>query len=1497
MRRVAEWAGVVLGGVVVLVVVLLAVVVGGSATRPGQVAIERLVPPLTGGMVRVRGLSGWLFGAARVARVEVNDSHGTWLTIDDLALDWSPLRLIGGEVSVQRIAAADVAVVRRPVSSGSGGTIGLPVRVDIAALHVGRLDLAVAALGLGSDRNGRPAGGQTGGPTGDQTGGPTGDQTGVATSGQTGGQTGAATGGQPGDQPGAVIGDQTGSHPGERVVNRTASLEVDGAARLEALDRGTVQLALRRLDMAGTYTATAQFDPAGLRATLHLVEPAGGLVGSLAALPAIGAIDGEATLGGKFDAIATQATLTAGALHARITGQVDVTGRSADLSVAVEAPPMAPRADLAWNGVTLTGTLRGSFAKPDARARLVADGLVLGQGGVGRITADIEGDAGRLTLNGALDGIRLPGPRPDVLGEAPVEVTGTLLLGPADRPLTFSLRDKLFNVDGTAATAGAQQVQAQVILPDIAPLAAVAGLDAGGNVALNLHAARLGEDTQIGVQGQVGLTSGPGPSVALLGPSTTLDVRATLRGETVRLTQLNIDSNAVSAGMTGTLAPGALDLDWRVAVADLAVASPTLTGPLRVSGKASGAPANLTVSADVTGEIGAAGIAPGAVSAQVALNGLPGAPIGHVAALGTLLGAKLDVAVTAVPENGQIRVAIERADWKSAHAGGTLLIDPSGLLPVGQVSFSVARLDDLQPLLGLALGGGASGGGAIRGSLRGSLDGKLDSRESGASLTVTATNAGLSGIAAVARAALDMKVTEPIAHPLLDGRLTLDGVAGGGMTGSGRIEAKGKLDALALRLSAALPELAGAPARIDAAGTLDTASRTGAIASLTAEWQQVPIRLLAPVRIGFASGVSLEHLRLGLGEAVLEANGRITPALDLTARLRGMPARLAVRLAGMAGQAPADRASGIRASGAPVPATPAGVNPAGVNPAGAKRTAAPVTAAAPESAPPASAISSAAAPTSAAPTLALDGTLDAEATLTGTPPQPGGTIHVTARGLRASTGQGRALPAAEVTATATLHGASARVDLRGKAGTTQVTVTGEVPLTATGALDLRATGGLDLAMTDPLLTPAGRRARGRVSLDAGITGTLAGPRLTGGVQLANGSFRDFAQGIDISDINASLAADGGTVRVTRFAGKAGTGTIDASGSLDLTAPGRPLDLTFNMRNARPLASDLLTADLDATVTLRGDLTPSGSLIPSGEAAAGADGAAPLTVAGRVFVRRAEIRVPERLPTGIAVLNVRVAGAPPPPRPAPPPDLALNLTIDAPQQVFVRGRGVDAEMGGEVRVQGSTSNLAPSGGFSLRHGQFSVAGQTLTFNTGKVSFDGGKLTDPSLDFTATTTASDVTATLEITGTASKPKITLSSVPSLPQDEVLAYLLYGKSSASLGPLEIAQIAATLASLAGVTTLSNPLESVRTALGLDRLSVGSGSVLEAGRYVARNVYVGARQNVAGSGTQAVVQVDLAKGLKLEATAGTAINQSATGAASTGDAASVGIKYEFEY
>ena len=70
------------------------------------------------------------------------------------------------------------------------------------------------------------------------------------------------------------------------------------------------------------------------------------------------------------------------------------------------------------------------------------------------------------------------------------------------------------------------------------------------------------------------------------------------------------------------------------------------------------------------------------------------------------------------------------------------------------------------------------------------------------------------------------------------------------------------------------------------------------------------------------------------------------------------------------------------------------------------------------------------------------------------------------------------------------------------------------------------------------------------------------------------------------------------------------------------------------------------------------------------------------------------------------------------------------------------------------------------------GTLSIAGQSLTFSKGEVSFSGGGLTDPSIDFVATSSTSTVTANLEVSGYASDPKIRLYSTPELPQDEVLA-----------------------------------------------------------------------------------------------------------------------------
>ncbi len=412
--------------------------------------------------------------------------------------------------------------------------------------------------------------------------------------------------------------------------------------------------------------------------------------------------------------------------------------------------------------------------------------------------------------------------------------------------------------------------------------------------------------------------------------------------------------------------------------------------------------------------------------------------------------------------------------------------------------------------------------------------------------------------------------------------------------------------------------------------------------------------------------------------------------------------------------------------------------------------------------------------------------------------------------------------------------------------------------------------------------------QGTLTLDATATGTTGAPRLAGTARLAGGSVQDYAQGVRVTDITALIVAAGDTVRIQSFTGHAGPGTIGLSGSVGVLAPGLPVDLRLTAQNARPLASDLLTATLNAALHVHGQASTR------------------LDADGTVTVVRADITVPSALPPSVARLNVIRPGQKPP-APAAGPGLVVGLDVTAATSgpIFVRGHGLDAELGGRLHVAGTTAAPQVSGGFDMRRGTFSLAGTTLTFTRGRVGFDGTGVNnkiDPTLDFEADSSAGSTTAILKVTGYADAPKIALSSTPELPQDEVLAQLLFGQSIKQLSPFQIAQIASALAELSGVGGGDDVLSSLRKGLGLDRLSVGgtssgSGASLQAGKYVARGVYVGAKEGTDG-GTQAQVQVDLTRHLKLESQLGAGGGVPATGITPQNDpGSSVGLKYQFEY
>ena len=268
----------------------------------------------------------------------------------------------------------------------------------------------------------------------------------------------------------------------------------------------------------------------------------------------------------------------------------------------------------------------------------------------------------------------------------------------------------------------------------------------------------------------------------------------------------------------------------------------------------------------------------------------------------------------------------------------------------------------------------------------------------------------------------------------------------------------------------------------------------------------------------------------------------------------------------------------------------------------------------------------------------------------------------------------------------------------------------------------------------------------------------------------------------------------------------------------------------------------------------------------------------------MYLSRAEVRLPERLPTAVAVLDVRERGArarPPragrsPAGSSPTPMLGLDLTLSAPRAVYVRGRGVDAELGGAVRIRGTLEAPQLSGGFDLLRGQYDLVGQPLRFNRGRFGFDGAAGFNPNLDLEARVTAAGSTAILNVLGTATAPRIELRGEPDLPEDEVLSRLLFGVAGSRLSGFQAARLGMAAAALAGLKTGEGMmvLDRARSGLGLDRLSIGADeqgdAVLEGGRYLSERVYLGARQGTRAGETQGVLRIEVTPQIRLEADVG---------------------------
>ncbi len=214
------------------------------------------------------------------------------------------------------------------------------------------------------------------------------------------------------------------------------------------------------------------------------------------------------------------------------------------------------------------------------------------------------------------------------------------------------------------------------------------------------------------------------------------------------------------------------------------------------------------------------------------------------------------------------------------------------------------------------------------------------------------------------------------------------------------------------------------------------------------------------------------------------------------------------------------------------------------------------------------------------------------------------------------------------------------------------------------------------------------------------------------------------------------------------------------------ASGPTVELSATLDNFRVAARDEAVATASGTVSIAGPLTAPKVT-------------APLTV------NRADINLPESLPPNVVVLKVVETNSKTGKRPSPapanqPPALpaTLDIKIDLPGNIFVRGHGLESEWRGHLVITGTSAAPVITGSLEQIHGSVDLLGKTFTLTGGTITFDGGAKLDPVLDIVAEASAADITAQVNIDGFASAPRITLTSTPVVPQDEILARVLFNK-----------------------------------------------------------------------------------------------------------------------
>ena len=404
---------------------------------------------------------------------------------------------------------------------------------------------------------------------------------------------------------------------------------------------------------------------------------------------------------------------------------------------------------------------------------------------------------------------------------------------------------------------------------------------------------------------------------------------------------------------------------------------------------------------------------------------------------------------------------------------------------------------------------------------------------------------------------------------------------------------------------------------------------------------------------------------------------------------------------------------------------------------------------------------------------------------------------------------------------------------------------------------------------------ADQQLTGGLAVAADFSGRLTAPRVNGIARANALTYENETFGTRVTQMKLDGRFTNDRLDIRDFSGRAGDGTVQASGTVGLAAEsGFPMNIAVKLDRARLARSEAITSVV------------SGSLAITNSAANGGliKGALSLPetrykVAWQGGTEIRQLQGVRRKGEGVDILDQHMAARKTAAQPA---DWKLDIRVRADNEIYVTGMGLDSEWKTDMRVTGTTTSPRVVGKLEVLRGRYSFSGKQFDLEQGIITFN-GPMMNPTLAIKAETRIDTVTAGLQVTGSVQQLDIAFISTPSLPQDEILSRILFGDNVANLSATQAIQLAAALNGLRGGSGGLNPMGKLQGATGIDRIGIvggdeqtGRGTSLAVGQRISNDIYVEIITDSRGF-TATQLEIALSKTLSLLSKTGTNAGSSA--------------------